>query len=85
MTTLYYDRNGHLFSMSRINQTYYVATDHAGTPTHVFDVAGRLVKEITRTPFGLILLDTNLDLWVPIGYQGGNLVFMKIMNFFSRN
>ncbi|XP_067122609.1 teneurin-m-like isoform X2 [Centruroides vittatus] len=58
----------------RLNrESYYVATDHIGSPLLVFDVYGDVVKEIHRGPYGHVLFDSNPNFYLPVDFQGGLL------------
>ena len=30
-----------------------------------------MINRITRSPFGALIHQTNVDIWLPIGFQGG--------------
>nr|XP_032813608.1 teneurin-3-like isoform X2 [Petromyzon marinus] len=70
--TLYYDLQGHLFSVElNSGDEYYVATDGMGTPLAVFDNAGQVVRYLQYTAYGEIYSDSNPDFQLPIGFHGG--------------
>lgn len=48
-----------------------MATDQNGSPLAFFDTNGNMIKEVRRSPFGHLMVDTNPDLVVLVGYQGG--------------
>ena len=48
----------------------FIAVDHLGSPVAVFD-SGSLVKEISRSPFGRVVLDSNPKVDLPVGFAGG--------------
>ena len=64
---------GHLIAMDTPDSRYYIGTDHVGSPMAVFDSKGRLVKEMTRSPFGQIIRDTNPQMDLSIDFAGGLL------------
>lgn len=65
---LHYDSNGHIYAIDAKNETFFIASDIAGSPMAMFLSNGSLAMQLEQTPFGLILDgDSNL----PIGYQGG--------------
>lgn len=67
---MYNDRR-HLIAVETADQRYYVATDQNASPMAFFDVNGNVVKQVSRTPFGKIVKDTNPEFFVPIGFHGG--------------
>ena len=48
----------------------FVAVDHLGSPVAIFD-SGSLVKEISHSPFGRVVADSNPGLDLPVGFAGG--------------
>ena len=68
---LIYDENDHLVAMDTPDNRYYVGTDHIGTPLAVFDSKGKMVKEVTRSPFGRVTRDSNPSMDLPIDFAGG--------------
>ncbi len=71
-TRLYYDDDGHLISVDAPAEgRLYVGTDQLGTPVAVFAAQGELVKEISHSPFGEVVGDTNPALELPLGFAGG--------------
>lgn len=67
----YDDIDNHLIAMDTPDDRFYVGTDHLGSPLAVFDGKGNLVREISRSPFGRTVFDSNPGLDVPIGFAGG--------------
>ncbi|CAG7727590.1 unnamed protein product [Allacma fusca] len=60
------------FQVNR-NQKYYVASDHCGTPMLIFNQNGRVVRELSRSPYGHIVYDSDPYFYLPIDYCGGIL------------
>ena len=48
-----------------------VITDNMGTPHTVFNRKGDIIKELTMSPFGTVLEDTNDDLITCVEFHGG--------------
>ncbi|VEN54416.1 unnamed protein product [Callosobruchus maculatus] len=67
---LYNDKDT-LITVETSEQRFYVASDQNGSPLAFFDVSGNLFKEMRRTPFGNIQLDTNPGFHVPVDFHGG--------------
>ncbi|PWQ94300.1 DUF1566 domain-containing protein [Leucothrix arctica] len=64
--------DGHVpSSFVQDNQTYYIVTDHLGTPRAITDSTGVVVKRMTYDSFGNVLSDTNPTLTIPFGFAGG--------------
>ncbi|XP_018579833.1 teneurin-m isoform X3 [Anoplophora glabripennis] len=68
-----YDSRDVIITVETSEQRFYVATDQNGSPLALFDINGNLIKEIRRTPFGNIILDTNPDFYLPVDFHGGIL------------
>ncbi|XP_023229639.1 teneurin-m-like isoform X2 [Centruroides sculpturatus] len=51
--------------------SYYVASDHNGSPLFIFDKAGEVVKEIQRGPYGHVLFDSRSSFYLPVDFQKG--------------
>ena len=70
---LHYDDTGFLISMEASDSgRLFVAVDQLGSPVAVFDSgSGGLVKEISRSPFGRVVADSNPGLDLPVGFAGG--------------
>lgn len=66
-----YDQRNIIITVETSEQRFYVATDQNGSPLALFDINGNLIKEIRRTPFGSIILDTNPDFYLPVDFHGG--------------
>lgn len=66
-------------------QLFYVVCDQSGSPTHVFNSqTGDLIKEITRSPFGHILFDSNPSIYLPIGFHAAISEPLISVVFFGR-
>ncbi|XP_022235993.1 teneurin-a-like [Limulus polyphemus] len=70
ISILYDDRNSPVY-VTLNDQKFYVATDHMGSPLAVYDSKGEVLKEIHRSPYGSVLIDTNPVFYLPIDFQGG--------------
>ncbi|CAG9856806.1 unnamed protein product [Phyllotreta striolata] len=68
-----YDSRNVIITVETSEQRFYVASDQNGSPIALFDINGNLIKEIRRTPFGNIILDTNPDFYLPVDFHGGIL------------
>jgi len=69
---LVYDEEERLISFQvNRNQKFYVATDLCGTPILIFNPYGQIVREISRSPYGHIVYDTDANLYLPIDFCGG--------------
>lgn len=66
-----YDQSNVLITVETAEQRFYVASDQNGSPLALFDINGNLIKEIRRTPFGSVVLDTNPDFYLPVDFHGG--------------
>ena len=71
-TRLLYDERQVLIAIET-DKRFYVATDQNGSPVAVFDAAGNVVKQVSRTPFGKVIKDTKPDLYIPVDFHGGIL------------
>lgn len=65
-------------------QLYYVVCDQSGSPTNVYSQNGELVKEITRSPFGHILFDSNPSIYLPVGFHAAISEPLISIVFFGR-
>ena len=65
-------------------QLYYVVCDQSGSPTNVYSQTGELVKEITRSPFGHILFDSNPSIYLPVGFHAAISEPLISVVFFGR-
>lgn len=78
-----YNQRDVIITVETSEQRFYIATDQNGSPLALFDINGNLIKEIRRTPFGAIVLDTNPDFYLPVDFHGGildpntKLVYLK--------
>lgn len=68
-----YDSKDFIITVETSEQRFYVAADQNGSPLALFDINGNLIKEVRRTPFGNIELDTNPDFYLPVDFHGGIL------------
>ena len=72
LTSLLYGPDDRLIYISRDERDYYVVCDRQASPILVLTAdEGTVVKEITRTPFGDVTYDSNQNLELPVGFQGG--------------
>ena len=86
LTSLIYGPDDRLIFMGQDNHDYYVVTDRNGSPLLILTPDGTIVKEITRTPYGEVTYDSNQNLEVPIGFQGGYYdVLVKFVHFQVNN
>ncbi|QQP39609.1 Uncharacterized protein FKW44_020548, partial [Caligus rogercresseyi] len=82
---LIYDESDLLVLMETPDATYYVGSDSRGSPIHVFDSTGTLMKEINRSPFGKILHDSDITLDLHVDFCGGLVdQYTKLVHFGSR-
>lgn len=58
------------FQVNR-NQKYYVCSDHCGTPLLIFNQYGQTVRELSRSPYGHIIYDSDSYFYLPIDFCGG--------------
>ena len=70
-TAYYYDPSGGLFAFKRGTSTYYVASDHLGTPRVISDAAGTVVRSMEYDSYGFLQSDSNPSFDLPIGFAGG--------------
>lgn len=68
---IYEEESGHLIAMDTPESRYYIGTDQLGSPIAVFDSKGRLVKEVSRSPYGQVIRDTNPSMDLCIDFAGG--------------
>ena len=66
-----YDNKGHIISFKMAGEEYVVVTDNVKTPYIVLDQEGQTYKEMTYSPFGALIDETNDNFKIPIGYHGG--------------
>ena len=71
---LLYDHLGHLVAIETGEQRMLIATDVNGSPVLVYRPNGSVIKQITYSPFGRVIQDTNPSMQLPIGYKGGLVV-----------
>ena len=70
LVSVTYDNKGHMLSF-KMAEEYVVVTDNVKTPYIIFDQDGQTYKEMTYSPFGALIDETNEDVKLPIGYHGG--------------
>lgn len=68
---------------------HYVVCDQSGSPTHVFKVSNdnqnsELIKELSRSPFGHILFDSNPSIYLPVGFHSAIQEPLISIVFFGR-
>jgi len=68
---VYDDAQRLIFFQVNRNQKYYVATDSVGTPMLIFNQYGQVVREVSRSPYGHIVYDSDPYFYLPIDYCGG--------------
>ncbi|XP_072519014.1 teneurin-3 isoform X2 [Salminus brasiliensis] len=87
ITSLYYDLQGHLFAMEiSSGAEFYIACDNTGTPLSVFGSDGALLKQVHYTAYGEIYSDSNPDLQLVLGFQGGLFdPLSKLIHFGTRD
>jgi RHS repeat-associated protein len=71
LTTLYYDVNGAPMAYDRGGKRYYVCTDHIGTPFLIVDGAGKILKTVRHSVYGVRLYDANPAQDLPLSFAGG--------------
>ncbi|XP_070560343.1 teneurin-1-like [Ptychodera flava] len=71
VTALYYNQLGHLFAMKTDGVINYVMCDHLGTPLVVLNSIGDVLKVIKRDSYGVVIMDSNPEIFVPLGFAGG--------------
>lgn len=58
-------------SFTQSGQTYYIVTDHLGSPRAITDTNGTVLRKISYDSFGNIITDSNPALDIPFGFAGG--------------
>ena len=58
-------------SFTQGGQTYYIVTDHLGTPRAITDNAGAVIKKLDYDSFGNVISDSNSGFGIPFGFSGG--------------
>ena len=66
-----YDNDGHILSIQTKTQSFIVVNDVFGTPYIFFNQEGEILKEVSYSPFGMILQDSEVNFLVPVGFHGG--------------
>ena len=66
-----YEDSGRLLSIERGATTYYVGTDHLGTPKQIVDGSGNSIVVRSYDVFGNLVSDSNPSFGLPIGFAGG--------------
>jgi RHS repeat-associated protein len=69
--SLTYNAIDQLIAIEDGKKIYMVITSPAGTPEIVFSEGGESVKEVSMSPFGTVLQDSNEDFRTCVGYHGG--------------
>jgi RHS repeat-associated protein len=67
----YYDDSNMLFAFDKGGVRYYVAADQLGTPKVISNASGTIVKTLDYDSFGITMVDTNPDFFIPVGFAGG--------------
>ena len=70
LTTLLYNDDDKLFFARVGSQSYYIISDQVGSPFLFFTPMGDLVRQISRQPYGEVILDSNPLMEIPIGFGG---------------
>ncbi|PAV24721.1 hypothetical protein CF392_14705 [Tamilnaduibacter salinus] len=58
-------------SFTQNGETYYLLTDHLGSPRVIADGAGQVVKTIDYDAYGNVVSDSNPGFGIPFGFAGG--------------
>ncbi|MCK4841884.1 MAG: RHS domain-containing protein, partial [Methylococcales bacterium] len=58
-------------SYTQNGQTYYIVTDHLGSPRAITDDSGAVLRKISYDSFGNIITDTAPNIEIPFGFAGG--------------
>jgi RHS repeat-associated protein len=58
-------------SFTENGETYYLLTDHLGSPRMITDSAGQVVKAIEYDAYGNVISDSNPGFEIPFGFAGG--------------
>ena len=66
-----YDSDGAVMAVESEGEMFLVVTDHTNTPNIILDHTGSVLKVMEYSPYGYLVDDTNEDIKIPIGYQGG--------------
>ena len=66
-----YDENGDPIAMRFNENVYYFATDQVGTINIVANAEGNEVKRIIRDSFGNLIVDTNKQMDISLGFAAG--------------
>eukprot|EP00092_Neocalanus_flemingeri_P004286 GFUD01004606.1.p1 GENE.GFUD01004606.1~~GFUD01004606.1.p1 ORF type:complete len:1732 (+),score=434.73 GFUD01004606.1:748-5196(+) len=71
LNKLTYDNHDNLIAIEDKEDILIVISDNMGTPQTVFNKKGEIIKQLTMSPFGTVLDDTNEDLIMCVGFHGG--------------
>jgi uncharacterized protein RhaS with RHS repeats len=52
--------------------TYYITSDHLGSPRTITDESGNVIKAIEYDSFGNVVSDSNESFEIPFGFAGGD-------------
>ena len=66
-----YDNQDRLIFADVNQRRYYVVSDRVGSPWLFMTPTGKIIREVTRTPFGHVISDSEKFLGVDIGFAGG--------------
>jgi RHS repeat-associated protein len=58
-------------SYTENGNTYYIITDHLGSPREIVESNGTILKTIDYDSFGNVIADSNPTLKIPFGFAGG--------------
>jgi len=58
-------------SFTQAGQTYYIVTDHLGSPRVITDSSGAIIKKLDYDSFGNIISDSAPAFTIPFGFAGG--------------
>jgi RHS repeat-associated protein len=53
------------------NNTYYITSDHLGSPRTITDESGSVIKALDYDNFGNVVSDSNESFEIPFGFAGG--------------
>jgi RHS repeat-associated protein len=53
------------------NNTYYITSDHLGSPRTITDESGSVIKALDYDSFGNVISDSNEGFEIPFGFAGG--------------
>lgn len=76
---IYDDSKRLIFFQVNRAEKYYVGTDSCGTPLAIFNQYGKTVRLMTRSPYGVIIEDTDRNFFLPIDFCGGLLDRVRLI------